>query len=46
MKLSNHVIVIIFQMIKLVYGNTLFPSMTFLDMNKEGMTCIYFDTLN
>ena len=33
-------------MLKLVYTGSLFPNMTILDMNKEGMTCIDCDTLN
>ena len=33
-------------MLKLVYSDSLSPNMTILDMNKEGMTCIDFDTLN
>ena len=46
MKHSNHYIFIIFQLFELVYSNKLFPNMTSLDMKKEQMTCIDFDTLN
>ena len=33
-------------MLKLVYTGSLFPNMTILDMQEEGMTCIDFDTLS
>ena len=46
MKDLYYCILIIFQVITLVCGNSLFHNITILDMNAEQMTCIDFDTLN